>query len=57
MIEYRNGRPPHYYKQLELTTRDDSELSVFSMRITHFGRLFLKACAKNVSNSEDSHGR
>ncbi|MBP2572423.1 hypothetical protein J2767_003601 [Agrobacterium tumefaciens] len=50
LIEYHNQRARHY-KQLELKTRDDSELSIFSMRITHFGRLFLKACAKDISSA------
>jgi len=56
LIEYHNQRARHY-KQLELKVRDDSELSIYSMKITHFGRLFLKACARNISNSEDMHGR
>jgi len=47
LIEYHNQRAQHY-KQLDLRPRDDSELSIFSMRITHFGCLFLKACTKDV---------
>ncbi|CAN7341585.1 Abi-alpha family protein [Ensifer adhaerens] len=50
LIEYRNERA-HHYRQLELKVRDDSELTVFSMKLTHFGRLFLKACAKDVSST------
>ena len=44
LIEYYNRRALHY-KELELKPHDDNELSVFSMRLTHLGRLFLKACA------------
>jgi hypothetical protein len=43
LIEYHN-QLSHHYSQLELKPRDDNELSVFSMKLTHFGRLFLKAC-------------
>ncbi len=50
LIEYHNERARHY-PQLELKVRDDSELSVFSMKLTHFGRLFLKACAKDISSA------
>ncbi|MBY3097537.1 Abi-alpha family protein [Rhizobium laguerreae] len=50
LIEYHN-RLARHYKQLELKLRDDSELSVFSMKLTHLGRLFLKACAKNSQTS------
>lgn len=52
LIEYRNERARHY-PQLELITRDDEELSVFSMKLTQFGRLFLKACLKSAPNSDN----
>lgn len=47
LIEYHNKLSRHY-KQLELKLRDDSELLFFSMRMTHFGRLFLKACTQQI---------
>ncbi|WP_312356773.1 Abi-alpha family protein [Agrobacterium sp.] len=50
LIEYHNERVRHY-RELELKVRDDSELTVFSMKVTHYGRLFLKACVKNVSSN------
>lgn len=54
LIEYHNERARHY-RELELKVRDDGELTVFSMKVTHFGRLFLKACAKDVSNTGSGH--
>ncbi|TAW50602.1 Abi-alpha family protein [Rhizobium leguminosarum] len=50
LIEYHNQRVRHY-RELELKVRDDSDLTVFSMKVTHFGRLFLKACVKDVSST------
>lgn len=50
LIEYHNERARHY-RQLELKVRDDNELSVFSMKLTHFGRLFLKACVDGSSST------
>jgi hypothetical protein len=50
LIEYHNERARHY-RQLELKVRDDKELSVFSMNLTHFGRLFLKACVKDAPSA------
>jgi hypothetical protein len=47
LIEYHNELARRY-KELELKPRDDKELSVFSMKLTHLGRLFLKACAKDT---------
>jgi hypothetical protein len=49
LIEYHNERARHYR---ELKVRDDNELSVFSMKLTHFGRLFLKACVKDMPSTE-----
>lgn len=49
LIEYHNSH--ERYRKLELKVRDDSELSVFSMKLTHFGRLFLKACVKDISSA------
>jgi hypothetical protein len=51
LIEYHNERARHY-RELELKVRDDNELSVFSMKLTHFGRLFLKACVKDMPSTE-----
>ncbi len=47
LIEYHNSH--ERFRKLELKIRDDNELSVFSMKLTHFGKLFLKACTKEVA--------
>lgn len=51
VIEYHNELA-RSYKCLELKPRDDSELSVFSMKLTHFGCLFLKACTSSTPSKE-----
>ncbi|MBP2563368.1 hypothetical protein J2857_006167 [Neorhizobium galegae] len=52
LIEYHNAN--ERFRKLELKVRDDNELSVFSMKLTHFGKLFLKACSKGMVVSPDA---
>ncbi|EYR78489.1 MULTISPECIES: Abi-alpha family protein [Rhizobiaceae] len=52
LIEYVSGLE-RYRSYFQSKKRDDSELSIFAMKVTHFGRLFLKACTRSVAESGD----
>jgi len=56
LIEYSN-RLSRHYDAIGLKTSDDGDLSLFSMRLTHFGRLFLKACVNQIDDLGNSSGR